>query len=107
MRSVVTHFPGHGTLFEEKYLEGKAEGKSEDILRVLTVRGLPVPVVVWTSIAGALFVVISPIAPMVLCGFFVLLIALGFGLRRRRKHSVRCSLYGALGAVLAGSLDGF
>ncbi|MFF5341888.1 hypothetical protein ACFY4H_14370 [Streptomyces althioticus] len=43
MRSVVTHFPGHGTLFEEKYLEGKAEGKSEDILRVLTVRGLPVP----------------------------------------------------------------
>ncbi|MFJ5558064.1 hypothetical protein ACIQCD_11710 [Streptomyces sp. NPDC093250] len=40
MQDVVTHFPGHGTLFEEKYLEGKAEGKIEDILRVLTVRGL-------------------------------------------------------------------
>ncbi|MEV3887615.1 hypothetical protein AB0K38_16275 [Streptomyces griseoincarnatus] len=46
MQNVVTHFPGHGTLFEEKYLEGKsegkAEGKAEDILRVLTVRGVPV-----------------------------------------------------------------
>ncbi|WP_458076298.1 hypothetical protein [Streptomyces sp. EMB26] len=50
MQNVVTHFPGHGTLFEEKYLEGKSEGKSEgkaegkaeDILRVLTVRGVPV-----------------------------------------------------------------
>ncbi|MGW4011542.1 hypothetical protein [Streptomyces sp. NPDC004763] len=71
------------------------------------VYGSLVPVVVWTSIAGALFVVVGPIAPMVLCGFFVLLTALGFGLRRRRKHSVRCSFYGALGAVLAGSLDGF
>ncbi|GAA3258952.1 hypothetical protein GCM10010469_24090 [Streptomyces labedae] len=50
MQNVVTHFPGHGTLFEEKYLEGKSEGKSEgkaegkaeDILRALTVRGVPV-----------------------------------------------------------------
>ncbi|MEV0689296.1 hypothetical protein [Streptomyces sp. NPDC050388] len=42
MQNVVTHFPGHGTLFEEKYLEGKAEGKAEDILRVLQVRGLTV-----------------------------------------------------------------
>ncbi|MGA5439614.1 hypothetical protein ACPCKW_08805 [Streptomyces griseoincarnatus] len=46
MQNVVTHFPGHGTLFEEKYLEGKsegkAEGKAEDILRALTVRGVPV-----------------------------------------------------------------
>ncbi|MFE7942002.1 hypothetical protein ACFU46_32290 [Streptomyces griseoincarnatus] len=46
MQNVVTHFPGHGTLFEEKYLEGKsegkAEGKAEDILRALTVRGVPI-----------------------------------------------------------------
>jgi hypothetical protein len=45
MQNVVTHFPGHGTLFEEKYLEGRAEGKAEGeakgILRVLEVRGLP------------------------------------------------------------------
>ncbi|WP_149548009.1 hypothetical protein [Streptomyces marokkonensis] len=45
MQNVVTHFPGHGTLFEEKYLEGKAEGEAKGeakgILRVLEVRGLP------------------------------------------------------------------
>ncbi|MFH8451115.1 hypothetical protein ACH4CD_17925 [Streptomyces fungicidicus] len=49
MQNVVTHFPGHRTLFEEKYLEGKAEGKAEGeakgeakgILRVLEVRGIP------------------------------------------------------------------
>ncbi|MFI1419916.1 hypothetical protein ACH4VX_18345 [Streptomyces sp. NPDC020731] len=45
MQDVVTHFPGHGTLFEEKYLEGRAEGEArgeaKGILRVLEVRGLP------------------------------------------------------------------
>ncbi|MEV0638208.1 hypothetical protein AB0I77_25350 [Streptomyces sp. NPDC050619] len=29
MKGYTTHFPGHGTLFEETYLEGKAEGKTE------------------------------------------------------------------------------
>ncbi|WP_239064214.1 MULTISPECIES: hypothetical protein [unclassified Streptomyces] len=46
MQDVVTHFPGHGTLFEEKYLEGKAEGEARGevrgILRVLEVRGIAV-----------------------------------------------------------------
>ncbi|MGV9921126.1 hypothetical protein ACWDUK_28565 [Streptomyces cellulosae] len=46
MQNVVTHFPGHGTLFEEKYLEGraegKAEGKAEAILHALRVRGIAV-----------------------------------------------------------------
>ena len=46
MQNVVTHFPGHGTLFEEKYLEGRAEGEAKGeakgILRVLEVRGLVV-----------------------------------------------------------------
>ncbi len=44
MQNVVTHYPGHRTLFEEKYLEGKAEGEAKGeakgILRVLEVRGL-------------------------------------------------------------------
>ncbi|MFI2377082.1 hypothetical protein ACH5AO_18695 [Streptomyces sp. NPDC018964] len=40
-KTPVTYFPGHGTLFEEKYLEGKAEGEAKGILRVLEVRGLP------------------------------------------------------------------
>jgi len=47
MSNVITHFPGHGTLFEEKYLEGKTEGKAEDraslILRVLEKHGIDVP----------------------------------------------------------------
>ncbi|MCT7352734.1 hypothetical protein N4P33_11195 [Streptomyces sp. 15-116A] len=50
MQRVITHFPGHGTLFEETYLEGKAEGKAEGealgeakgVLRVLEVRGIAV-----------------------------------------------------------------
>ncbi|TWD15159.1 hypothetical protein FB570_1134 [Streptomyces sp. T12] len=54
--NAVTHFPEHGTLFEEKYLagksEGKAEGKSEAILRALKVRGLTVPDDVRERITG-------------------------------------------------------
>ncbi|MEU6337949.1 hypothetical protein ABZ839_26645 [Streptomyces cellulosae] len=42
MQNVVTRFPGHGTLFEEKYLEGRAEGKAEAILHALRVRGIAV-----------------------------------------------------------------
>ncbi|MEQ8145663.1 hypothetical protein [Streptomyces sp. OP7] len=71
------------------------------------VYGSMLPLIVWAGIAGFLGYFFDPIAPMVLCGLFVTWIALGFTLRRRRKHSVRCSLYGAFGAVLAGSLDGF
>lgn len=53
-KMVATYFPGRGTLFEEKYLEGKADGeaegeakgeakgKAEGVLRVLEVRGIPV-----------------------------------------------------------------
>ncbi|MEU2981386.1 hypothetical protein ABZ678_31745 [Streptomyces hirsutus] len=46
LMSIGTQFPGSGTLIEETYLEGKAEGKiegkAEDILRALKVRGLTV-----------------------------------------------------------------
>ncbi|MFD9936121.1 hypothetical protein ACFWZ6_23670 [Streptomyces massasporeus] len=46
-KMVATYFPGRGTLFEETYLEGKAEGIAEGkagaILRVLEKRGIPVP----------------------------------------------------------------
>ncbi|MFB8245212.1 hypothetical protein ACFC5X_09205 [Streptomyces sp. NPDC055952] len=38
---VATYFPGRGTLFEQTYLEGKAEGTVESILRVLHKRGVP------------------------------------------------------------------
>ncbi|MGA5360810.1 hypothetical protein [Streptomyces purpurascens] len=44
---VATYFPGRGTLFEQTYLEGKAEGRAEDrtvlILRVLEKRGIDIP----------------------------------------------------------------
>ncbi|MCX3287240.1 hypothetical protein OR263_11045 [Streptomyces sp. NEAU-H22] len=40
---VATYFPGRGTLFEETYLVGKAEGKAESILSVLDKRGIPTP----------------------------------------------------------------
>ncbi|MGW2935868.1 hypothetical protein ACWDA7_29325 [Streptomyces sp. NPDC001156] len=44
--SFVSYFPGRGTVRETAYLEGKAEGKTEDraslILRVLEKRGIPV-----------------------------------------------------------------
>ncbi|MFD8608775.1 hypothetical protein [Streptomyces sp. NPDC059631] len=43
---VGTYFPGRGTLFEETYLEGKAEGEAEGrttlILRALEKRGIEV-----------------------------------------------------------------
>ncbi|WP_369176494.1 hypothetical protein [Streptomyces mutabilis] len=40
MQDVITHFPGHRTLFEEKYLEGEARGEAKGVLRVLEVRNL-------------------------------------------------------------------
>ena len=51
MSKVITHFPGHGTLFEETYLEGRAEGRTEGkteesaslVLRVLEKHGIDVP----------------------------------------------------------------
>ncbi|MFI9170707.1 hypothetical protein [Streptomyces lincolnensis] len=43
MSKVITHFPGHGTLFEEKYLEGKAADRASLILRVLDKHGIVVP----------------------------------------------------------------
>ena len=43
MSNVITHFPGHGTLFEERYLEGKTEDRASLILRVLEKHGIDVP----------------------------------------------------------------
>ncbi|MFI1704621.1 hypothetical protein [Streptomyces griseoruber] len=47
MKSLVTHYPGHRTMFEETYLEGEAKGKVEDraslVLRLLEKRGIDVP----------------------------------------------------------------
>ncbi|WP_406393247.1 hypothetical protein OG806_22020 [Streptomyces sp. NBC_00882] len=37
------NFPGGGSVMEEAWREVKTEGKAEDILRVLEVRGVEVP----------------------------------------------------------------
>ncbi|MFF4487506.1 hypothetical protein ACFY0F_13595 [Streptomyces sp. NPDC001544] len=46
-KMVATYFPGRGTLFEQTYLEGKAEGEAKGeakaILRFLEARGVSVP----------------------------------------------------------------
>ncbi|MFE6283594.1 hypothetical protein [Streptomyces sp. NPDC057877] len=43
---VASYFPGRGTLIEETYLKGEAQGmaagKAAGVLRVLEARGLPV-----------------------------------------------------------------
>ncbi|WP_306819873.1 hypothetical protein [Streptomyces sp. CA-210063] len=41
-KMVGTYFPGRGTLFEETYLAGQAQGEAKGVLRVLEVRGIPV-----------------------------------------------------------------
>ncbi|MFE5792268.1 hypothetical protein ACFQ8C_06760 [Streptomyces sp. NPDC056503] len=70
-------------------------------------RGSLLPVLLWTGVACFTYVVFDPVVTMVLGGLFVLSFAMGFGLRRRAKHSVRCSAYGALGGVLDKSMAGF
>ncbi len=41
MKAVGTYFPGRGTIVEESYLRGRAEGRAQDILRLLEKRGVP------------------------------------------------------------------
>ncbi|MFF4159430.1 hypothetical protein [Streptomyces sp. NPDC001678] len=51
-----SYFPGRGTLIEETFLEGKAEGRAEEraqqVLRVLEKRGIAVPPVTQERIAS-------------------------------------------------------
>lgn len=65
------------------------------------------PILVWTGIGCFTYVVHDPLVALVLGGLFVLSFVVGFGLRRRAGHSVRCGLYGALGGVLDKSMAGF
>ncbi|MFJ3900220.1 hypothetical protein [Streptomyces sp. NPDC090025] len=43
LMAVGSYFPGRGTLVEETYLKGKAEGLADAVLRVLAARGVVVP----------------------------------------------------------------
>ncbi|MFG2332786.1 hypothetical protein ACGFMM_24585 [Streptomyces sp. NPDC048604] len=70
-------------------------------------RGSLLPILVWTGIACFAYFVYIPLVAMVLGGLFALSFIVGFELRRRARHSVRCSVYGALGGVLDKSMAGF
>ncbi|GHG24712.1 MULTISPECIES: hypothetical protein [Streptomyces] len=70
-------------------------------------RGSLLPIFLWTGIAGFVGFVHSPLAAMVLGGLFALSFIVGFGLRRKARHTARCSVYGALGGVFDKSMAGF
>ena len=38
-----SRFPGSGTLIEETRIEGRAESRAEDILRILDLRAIDIP----------------------------------------------------------------
>ncbi|MCQ6555948.1 hypothetical protein NPS70_22520 [Streptomyces sp. C10-9-1] len=70
-------------------------------------RGSLLPILIWAGIACFVYIVYNPVVAMVLGGLFALSFIVGFALRRRARHSVRCSAYGALGGVLDKSMAGF
>ncbi|WP_406729835.1 hypothetical protein WJ438_28185 [Streptomyces sp. GD-15H] len=70
-------------------------------------RGSLLPILVWAGVACFVHFVYDPVAAAVLGGLFACSFALGFGLRRRARHSLRCSIYGALGGVFDKSMAGF
>ncbi|TXS36807.1 hypothetical protein [Streptomyces sp. OR43] len=70
-------------------------------------RGSLLPLLVWAGVASWACFLYDPVVALVLGGLFVLSFLVGFGLRRRARHSVRCSVYGAVGGVLDKSMAGF
>ncbi|MFB6529768.1 hypothetical protein [Streptomyces sp. NPDC056399] len=73
----------------------------------VVLRGSVLPILVWAGVAAFAYVLYNPLVAMVLGGLFALSFVVGFGLRRRARHSVRCSVYGAVGGVLDTSMAGF
>ncbi|MFE9813990.1 hypothetical protein [Streptomyces sp. NPDC005773] len=70
-------------------------------------RGSMLPLLVWAGVACCAYFVYGPTGAVALGGLLTLSFTVGFGLRRRAEHSVRCSVYGAVGGVLAKSMAGF
>lgn len=70
-------------------------------------RGSLLPLLVWSGAACFAYVAYGPVVAVVLGGLFASSFLAGFGLRRRAGHSVRCSVYGAMGGVLDKSMAGF
>ncbi len=65
------------------------------------------PILAWAGIAGFAAFVYAPWATGVLLGLFAIAFLTGVALRRRKGHSVKCSVFGAFGGVLDKSMLGF
>lgn len=70
-------------------------------------RGSLLPILVWAGLACFAFVVHAPLVAAVIGGLFAFSFLAAFALRRKAGHSVRCSLYGAVGGVFDKSMAGF
>ncbi|MGW0615126.1 hypothetical protein [Streptomyces sp. NPDC002788] len=70
-------------------------------------RGSFVPLLVWCGVACFAYVVYNPVVALALGGLFALSVLAGIRIRRKARHSLRCSFYGALGGVLDKSMAGF
>ncbi|RZF04002.1 hypothetical protein C0L86_05010 [Streptomyces sp. SCA2-2] len=73
----------------------------------VVLRGSLLPILGWTGVACFAYFVYGPAVAIAVGGLFALSFVVGFGLRRRARHSLRCSVYGALGGVLDKSMGGF
>ncbi|GAA4557151.1 hypothetical protein ACFYN9_31505 [Streptomyces collinus] len=93
----------HIEVWHERVLPSSAER----ITLWVVLRGSLLPVLVWVGIACFVYFLYNPVVAIVLGGLFAIAFIVGFGLRRRARHSVRCSVYGALGGVLDKSMAGF
>lgn len=69
--------------------------------------GSLVPLLVWAGVACLASFVYGPVVAEILGGVFALSFIVGFARRRRADHSVRCSVYGAMGGVFDKSMAGF
>ncbi|WP_405791810.1 hypothetical protein [Streptomyces sp. NBC_01506] len=70
-------------------------------------RGSLLPIAVWAGVGCFVSFVYHPVAAAVLGGFFTAFFLLGVVLRRRARHSVRCSVYGAVAGVFDKSMHVF
>ncbi|MFI1188913.1 hypothetical protein [Streptomyces californicus] len=70
-------------------------------------RGSLLPLLIWSGVALFTYVVLNPVVTTAFAGVFIVSFAVGFRLRRRGSHSVRCSAYGAVGGVFNQSMEVF
>ncbi|MFE0421447.1 hypothetical protein [Streptomyces sp. NPDC058953] len=70
-------------------------------------RGSLLPLLLWGGVTVLAAVLFAPVAAAVPAGLFAVFGVIGFVLRRRAGHSVRCGVYGAVGGVLDKSTGGF